>query len=133
MKRYPLFHKDNLPAYATVMSTWAIVTVASAVTLVLVTGSLSMVTALVWAAATAMAGMAIMFVASVLNLRKLTPGFQRLAAGERDPQIPPVWCPVLTAATNAAVEMTAKMHDRDSDQEQALRQPSMPVADRLPE
>lgn len=60
-----------------------------------------------------MSGMAIMFVASLLNLRKLTPGFRRLAEGEHDPRIPPVWCPVLTAATNAAVELASTVHEQD--------------------
>jgi hypothetical protein len=60
---------------------------------------------LIWAAITSMLGMMIMFGASVVNLRKLSPGFKRLAAGEKDPKIPPVWCPVLTAATNAAIEL----------------------------
>ncbi|MDZ7778056.1 MAG: hypothetical protein U5L09_21790 [Bacteroidales bacterium] len=55
-----------------------------------------------------MLGMMIMFGASVINLRKLSPGFKRLAAGEKDPKIPPVWCPVLTAATNAAMELVSE-------------------------
>lgn len=108
MKRYPISRKENIPAYLTVMSAWAVVSVGLAGLLVLLTGSLSFPVALAWAAATAMSGMGIMFVASIINLRKLAPGFRRLAEGEPDPRIPPVWCPVLTAATNAAMELASK-------------------------
>lgn len=62
-------------------------------------------TALLWSALAVMAGMAIMFVASVINLRKMREGFERLAKGEQDPAIPPVWCPVLTMAREAAVRL----------------------------
>jgi hypothetical protein len=67
------------------------------------------VTALVFAGLAVMSGMAIMFGASTVNLRKLRPGFERLAAGARDPAIPPVWCPVLTMATRAAVDLSEKV------------------------
>jgi len=111
MKSYPLFRKENIPAYISVMGVWAVVTIIWTVVLIAVSDSLPFLTAFVWAGATAMSGMAIMFVASIINLHKLAPGFQRLAEGKRDPQIPPVWCPVLTAATNAAVELTSKLNE----------------------
>lgn len=60
----------------------------------------------VFAAVAVMFGMAIMFAASALNLRKLRPGFERLADGATDPDIPPVWCPVLTMATRSALELS---------------------------
>jgi len=107
VKSYPLFRQENLPAYSTVMSAGGIVSVASAAALVVVTDSRLFSVALVWAAATTMAGMAIMFVAGVINLRKLAPGFRRLAEGERNASIPPVWYPVLTAASNAAAELAS--------------------------
>lgn len=44
-------------------------------------------------------------VASALNLRKLRPGFERLAKGEKEPDMPKVWCPVLTMATRAAADL----------------------------
>lgn len=129
MKHYPLFRKENIPAYFSIMIAWAIVSVVSAVTLVILTGSLSMVVALVWAAATTMSGMVIMFAASAINLRKLAPGFRRLARGEGDPQIPPVWCPVLTAATNAAVELTSQMREQDTNRDHTFQQRPMPLAE----
>jgi hypothetical protein len=49
-----------------------------------------------------------MFTASVLNLRKLRPGFERMARGEA-PNIPAVWCPVLTRATAAAEELSNRL------------------------
>jgi hypothetical protein len=61
-----------------------------------------------------MGGMAIMFGASALNLRKLRAGFARLSKGEPNPQIPPVWCPVLTMATNAAVELQRSVQVRNA-------------------
>ncbi|MFN3372169.1 MAG: hypothetical protein ACK44M_01230 [Chloroflexus sp.] len=70
--------------------------------------SLSFLLALFWSTLAVMSGMAIMFVASMLNLRKLAAGFRRLAEGQTDPQIPPVWCLRLTAATRAAVELAQR-------------------------
>lgn len=116
MKPYPLFRKENVPSYLKVMGTWVVVFLVWAVVLVAATDSLQFGIALIWAAAATMSGVAIMFGASLLNLRKLSPGFQRLAQGEDDPSIPPVWCPVLTAATNAAVELASSVHERDETQ-----------------
>lgn len=112
MKSYPLFRRENIPAYVSVMAAWAVFSVASAGALVEVSNSISFTISLIWASITVMLGMLIMFVASFLNLRKLTPGFKRLADGQRDPQIPPVWCPVLTAATNAAIELNEKLQNQ---------------------
>ncbi|MFN2308623.1 MAG: hypothetical protein ABR553_02650 [Gammaproteobacteria bacterium] len=112
MKSYPLFRKENIPAYLTMMSAWATVAVIAAFGLTAVVPGLPMLTAVIWAGASVMSGMGIMFVASAINLRKLGPGFRRLAEGQRDPQIPPVWCPVLTAATNAALELEGKLLDQ---------------------
>lgn len=47
----------------------------------------------------------------MINLGKLEKGFKRLADGEKDPKIPPVWCPVLTAATNAALDLSEKVQN----------------------
>jgi len=113
MKQYPLFRKENIPAYIAVMSVWLIVSISMSAILVFLTGSLSFWIALVWAAVTIMLGMSIMFVASIINLRKLVPGFKRLADGQPDPQIPPVWCPVLTAATNAAKDLAFKVNSHN--------------------
>lgn len=105
MEKYPLFRKKNIPSYLAVMMVWALVSVVSSLLLYQILNEVSYLLLLIWAAITTMLGMMIMFGASVINLRKLSPGFNRLAAGEKDPKIPPVWCPVLTAATNAAIEL----------------------------
>ena len=115
MSPYPLIHKRNLPAYLAVMAAWIVVAVLSAAVLRwLANGGIAWGLALIWALVTCMAGMGIMFGASVLNLRKLGPGFARLAAGAEDPRIPPVWCPVLTAATNAALTLNATLRQGDA-------------------
>lgn len=114
MSSFPLFHKRNLPAYLAVMAAWLVVAVLSAAVLRWLTrGGIAWRPALIWALVTCLAGMGIMFVASVLNLRKLGPGLARLAAGAEDPRIPPVWCPVLTAAVNAALKLNATLRQGD--------------------
>lgn len=113
MNRYPLMSARNLSAYATVFLLWAVVSIALAIILRTMTGSVvDWAAALVFAAVSVMAGMMIMFGASALNLRKLRPGFTRLAKGASDPQIPPVWCPVLTMATRAAVDLGETLRER---------------------
>jgi hypothetical protein len=110
MNRYPLFSTRNLPAYATVMALWGGVSVVLALLLRAVTAAaVDWAAALIFAGVAVMAGMAIMLGASAVNLRKLRPGFERLADGASDPAIPPVWCPVLTMATRAAVELGEKL------------------------
>ncbi len=113
MNRYPLMSARNFPAYATVILLWAVVSVALAIILRTMIGSLvGLTTAFVFAAVSVMAGMMIMFGASAVNLRKLRPGFTRLAEGASDPEIPPVWCPVLTMATRAAVILGETVRER---------------------
>lgn len=105
MEKYPLFRKKNIPSYFAVMTVWALISAISSFLLYQIVSEVSYLFLLIWAAITTMLGMMTMFGASVINLRKLSPGFKLLAAGEKDPKIPPVWCPVLTAATNAALEL----------------------------
>jgi hypothetical protein len=113
MGPYPLISTKNLPAYATVMLLWAFVSAALAFLLVTLTdGAVRWPVAVGFAAVSVMLGMSIMFGASAVNLRKLRPGFERLAQGAREPGIPPVWCPVLTMATRAAVDLSTKVHTR---------------------
>jgi hypothetical protein len=113
--RYPLLRRENVPAYVTVMAVWVGVSLVSAAALkVTVAPTLTWRLASIWALATTMAGMAIMFVASALNLRKLRAGFDRLSRGDTDPGIPRVWCPVLTMATEAAVELRRALQERDA-------------------
>jgi len=114
MNRYPLFSVRNLPAYAAVMLLWVGVSCLLALLLRVVTvGAVGWPAGLAFAGVAVMSGMAIMFGTSLVNLRKLRPGFERLARGERDPAVPPVWCPVLTMATRAAVELSEKVHPGD--------------------
>ncbi len=114
MSSYPLFHKRNMLAYLTVMLVWVVLSIISATILRwLVADGISWSTAIIWSGATCMSGMGIMFGASVINLRKLGPGFQRLADGAEDPEIPPVWCPVLTAATKAAINLSSTLRKGD--------------------
>ncbi len=110
MNRYPLFSSKNLPAYATMMSLWLGASVVLALLLrAVAAGAVAWSVALPVAALGVMSGMLIMFGASAVNLRKLRPGFERLAEGSKDPAIPPVWCPVLTMATRAAVDLAEKV------------------------
>lgn len=110
MNRYPLFSRRNLPAYGVVMLLWAGFSVLMAWILKTWIGeSAGWGAAIVFSAVAVMLGMSIMFGASAVNLRKLRPGFERLASGADDPAIPPVWCPVLTMATRAAVDLHQKV------------------------
>ncbi len=109
--KYPLLSSNNIPAYAVVMGIWIIISLISAFLMRHFSGGvIGWTAALVLGFASVMAGMGIMFGASAVNLRKLRPGFERLASGEKDPRIPRVWCPVLTMATRAAVELHNKIH-----------------------
>lgn len=109
MKPYPVFRKENIPAYVVVLLVWVFISLLSALSMSLIAEDVAFWKAILWAAATTMAGILIMFVASLLKLRKLSPGFRRLAQGDLHPDIPPVWWPVLTAATNAALELAGRM------------------------
>lgn len=92
------------------MFTWLIVSFANAIVLKdFLIETAGFYKAFAFSAFGVICGMLIMFAASVLNLRKLAPGFKRLAEGEENPEIPPVWCPVLTAATNAALRLSEKI------------------------
>ncbi|MEW6527424.1 MAG: hypothetical protein AB1444_12265 [Spirochaetota bacterium] len=115
--KYPLLSAKNIPAYGVVMGFWIIVSLISAFIMRHVSGgAIGWGVALILGFASVMAGMGIMFGASAVNLKKLRPGFERLAAGEKDPQIPRVWCPVLTMATRAAVELSEKTVKKEANQ-----------------
>ncbi len=101
-----LFRRENIPAYLAVMAAWICFSaVSSAILKITLAPTVSWLSALLWASMTVMAGMAILFVASALNLRYMREGFERLAQGDQDPKIPPVWCPVLTMAADAAIRL----------------------------
>ena len=116
MKPYPVFRKENIPAYLVVMLAWVVISILSAFSIRLVAENIVFWKAIILAAVTTMAGMSIMFVASLINLRKLAPGFRRLAEGDLNPEIPPVWCPVLTAATNAALELAGRQAKKGGEE-----------------
>ncbi len=65
---------------------------------------------LLFAGASTLAGMAILFVASLLNLRKMKTGFRQIAEGNPSPVIPPVWCLVLTEARRSALQLAARLN-----------------------
>jgi len=114
MQQYPLFSTRNLPAYVAVMLLWGGASFLLALLLRGVTAdAVGWAVALILMGVAVMSGMAIMFGASAMNLRKLRPGFARLAAGSPDPAIPAVWCPVLTMATRAAIDLSDRIHSHD--------------------
>lgn len=110
---YPLFSTRNLAAYAAIMLLWIGASFLFAMLLRNVAAdAIGWAAALIFGGAAVMSGMGIMFGASAVNLRRLRPGFERLASGVQDPAIPPVWCPVLTMATRAALELSEKVAAR---------------------
>jgi hypothetical protein len=114
-QKYPLFSKKNIPGYTVVMGLWLVISILIALGILFVgNAAIGWKTALAWSLVSVMAGMGIMFGASAVNLRTLRPGFERLASGEQDPRIAPVWCPVLTMATRAAVEFNEKRLDEST-------------------
>jgi len=105
-QKYPLVSKKNIPAYAVVLGLWIVSSLLIAIGIRSTLGRpIAWGPAVIWSLVSVMTGMGIMFGASAVNLRKLRAGFERLAAGAEDPEIPPVWCPVLTMATRAGVEL----------------------------
>ena len=110
--KYPLLSKRNVPAYAAVMGLWIVFSLLIAAGIRSTLGrQIAWGPAIIWSLVSVMAGMGIIFGASALNLRKLRAGFKRLASGAEDPNIPGVWCPVLTMATRAAVELRENIKD----------------------
>lgn len=105
MNYYPLFRKENFAAYTVILMVWAFISLVCAF-IVHSLFILPYIYALIWCAVMVLSGMSIMFIASLINLIKLRKGFKRLEQGYSNPDIPPVWCPVLTAATNAAIELS---------------------------
>ena len=110
--KYPLLSKKNTPAYAAVLGLWIVLSLLIAAGILSTLGrQIAWGPAIIWSLVSVMAGMGIMFGASAVNLRKLRPGFERLAAGAEDPEIPGVWCPVLTMATRAGVELRRNLKE----------------------
>jgi len=110
--KYPLVSKKNVPAYAAVLGLWIVFSLLIAAGIRSTLGRpIAWGPALIWSLVSVMAGMGIMFGASAVNLRKLRAGFKRLASGAEDPKIPGVWCPVLTMATRAGVELRRNLKE----------------------
>jgi hypothetical protein len=109
------FKSENIPAYFTVIVVFVVIAtlIAGGTYFAVQAGASVGFTLVLTAFVGVMAGMIIMFGASLLNLRKLRPGFERLARGDVDPEIPPVWCPVLTSATEAAKELAKSLNSKD--------------------
>lgn len=108
------FRRENIPAYGAVMGAWLALSTALAVLAAAMSkkSKPSFGAIFGFGSGAVMAGMGVMFTASLLNLRKMRGGFQRLAAGDPDPDIPPVWCPVLTTATQAATQLAHTFANR---------------------
>jgi len=110
--KYPLLSTRNVPAYAVVLGLWVVLSLLIAAVMRSVLGQqIAWGPAIIWSLISVMAGMGILFGASAVNLRKLRPGFRRLASGAEDPEIARVWCPVLTMTTRAAVELRENIKD----------------------
>jgi len=114
------FRWSNWPAYLAVTAIWVILCIICwQVGLTAVSESLRSEMSGVVAGVAFMAGfagMAIMFGASLLNLKKMKGGFERLAKGELEPDIPSVWCPVLTSARQAALALAERFHQAASSE-----------------
>lgn len=115
MSKVTPFPTKNIPAYMAVMaSVMAAGILMWAIYLTVRTGGFELsyfqvyATELVFSLLTAMSGMMVMFTASLINLRKMKSGWEAMAQGKKDVQIPEVWCPVLTAAKDAAEQLMDK-------------------------
>ena len=109
-----ILRRENTGAYLVVLAVYAAVVivewlVGKALLLGTASGGESAWRLPLLCAVCTFAGMAIMFVASLLNLRKMKAGFRELAEGKPAPAIPAVWCPVLTEARLSALELAARM------------------------
>ncbi|MEX0998037.1 MAG: hypothetical protein WDZ45_13385 [Flavobacteriaceae bacterium] len=100
-KKISPFRTRNIPAYLTVMG----VAFFLVVLIYFISGNFffneNSITLLLIIAASVMAGMMVMFGASMLNLFKMKSALEKISRGEQNVKIPEVWCPVLTAASEA--------------------------------
>lgn len=111
------FRKENIGAYLTVMAIYILLSLCIWFVYSYLTyhetqiGSLK-VSELLLVLVSVFFGMMIMFGASVMNLRKLRPALQQIADGDTKINIPKVWCPVLTSASEAVTELCKKIEDK---------------------
>lgn len=115
MKQVNPFPKKNIPAYLTVMTSMVLISILMwFFYLIVKTGTFQtshfseFKTELLFSVLMVMSGMMIMFIASLLNLQKMKKGWEKMAAGEKNVEIPEVWCPVLTSAKEAAEQFVEK-------------------------
>lgn len=115
MKQVNPFPKKNIPAYLAVMTSMFFISVLMwFFYLIVKTGAFQtshfseFKTELLFSVLMVMSGMMIMFIASLLNLQKMKKGWEKMAAGEKNVEIPEVWCPVLTSAKEAAEQFVEK-------------------------
>ena len=119
------FRLENIPAYLTVMVAWvAVAGILAGIANRMFHQKPTSLSLLVFALVCVMSGMAIMFTASLLNLAKMKAGLARLAAGDTNPRIPPVWCPVLTAATHAVTKCARHLATQKYESERSDMRPS---------
>jgi len=112
------FRKENIGAYTTVMAAYILLSLC--IWLVysylvhhdIQEGSLR-VSELLLVLVSVCLGMMIMFGASVMNLRKLRPALQKIADGDTTVNIPTVWCPVLTSASEAVTELCKNLEKKE--------------------
>ena len=102
-REYPLISKSNFKSYLRVLFFLIVISVVFAILLNFITQD-KFILKVIFSFFAVMLGMMIMFVASAINLIKLRKGFERLAEG-KEPNIPKVWCPVLTMATRASMKL----------------------------
>ncbi|MCM8821811.1 MAG: hypothetical protein NC831_03230 [Candidatus Omnitrophica bacterium] len=116
-EKIKVFSKKNIPAYFAIMvSMVAISFLLWVVYLIFKTKTFEISyfglyrMELLFSFVNVIGGMMIMFIASYLSLRKMKKGWEEMAEGKRSVKIPPVWCPVLTAAKDAAEQLIEKIH-----------------------
>lgn len=115
MSKLNPFPKKNIPAYLMVITSMILISILLwFFYLIIKTGSFQTsyftiyITELIFSILMVMSGMMIMFIASLINLQKMKKGWEKMAAGEKNVEIPEVWCPVLTSAKEAAEKFTQK-------------------------
>lgn len=114
------FKKKNIGAYLKVMAVYVVLTIVVSFIYDILYQQLSFVSisTIILVLISIFLGMSIMFTASLLNLKKLLPAFKQMAEGKTNVNIPSVWCPVLTSASEAATEMCEKINNKQKDQEE---------------
>lgn len=121
MKNVNPFPKKNLSAYMTVMGSMILMSLLLwGIFLLVKTGTFNTSyfsnysVELIFSVVMVMSGMMIMFIASLLNLKKMKSGWEAMAQGKKDVKIPEVWCPVLTSAKAAAEQLIENTNNQQA-------------------